>query len=569
VAPKLALVAVLGLLVLPATAAATTRYATPAPDVVHDCSQLHPCSLIDAMQNVGQNNDEVIVLPGTYTLNQNGLSTKDGMNVHGLDGAPRPVINNASSIGLGAIGSGSTVRYLEVTSPGAGTGGGAALDVQNGSTADNVIAEGLAGNSPNGCQTEGGAAATATFRNSVCKADGAGAAVSASDSLDQFDTVTLRNVTALSTSGAGILATNLMSKSVIVNAVNTIARGGTFDAQAGHFGSAAANVNLSYSNYSSHTGNDASAVVSDQGHNQSTPPQLTGDFHEQVGSPTIDAGVNDAANGSTDFDGDSRSLGSGVTDIGADEYVPAPLVTTNDPTGVGQTTATLNGTVNPESRDTTYHFDFGTTTAYGSSTPTTGVGSGTAPIAVNAPLNPIVPGTTYHYRIVATNSVGTSFGADRQFTTAAVPSFGSTPGGPSVTPPPPFAGLVLHGQTLTVGTNGKVTLNVPCPAAALGNCTGTDTLKTTGPVSLRVVAAKAKKKKAKVLTLGHAHFSIAPGKTGKVTIKLSKTAFKYLKKKHKLKVLEIVVAHDSRNVAKTSQTKITLKAPKAKKEKKH
>src|SRR5205085_2451336 len=157
----------------------------------------------------------------------------------------------------------------------------------------------------------------------------------------------------------------------------------------------------------------------------------------------------------------------------------------------------------------------------------------------------------------------------RQFTTAALPSFGTAPGGPSVVPPPPFAGLTLHGQTLTVGSNGKVTVSVPCPAAALGNCVGTDTLKTTSPVSLKVVAAKAKKKKAKVLTLGHAHFSIAPGKTGKVTIKLSKTAFRYLVKKHKLKVLEIVVAHDSRNVNKTSRTTITLKAPKPKKKNKH
>jgi hypothetical protein len=72
-----------------------------------------------------------------------------------------------------------------------------------------------------------------------------------------------------------------------------------------------------------------------------------------------------------------------------------------------------------------------------------------------------------------------------------------------------------------------------------------------------------------VLTLGSATFSIAPATTGKVTIKLSSKAFKLLKAKGKLRVLEIVLAHDSRNVSKASQTTITLKAPKAKKPKKH
>src|SRR5436190_23486811 len=58
--------------------------------------------------------------------------------------------------------------------------------------------------------------------------------------------------------------------------------------------------------------------------NQSASPVFDGvccgNFHEIAGSPTIDAGQNDGANGSTDIDGDPRMIG--VTDIGADELVP-------------------------------------------------------------------------------------------------------------------------------------------------------------------------------------------------------------------------------------------------------
>ena len=85
---------------------------------------------------------------------------------------------------------------------------------------------------------------------------------------------------------------------------------------------------------------------------------------------------------------------------------------------------------------------------------------------------------------------------------------------------------------------------------------GTDTLTTAGKVTLKPVAAK---KKAKVLTLGRGSFSIAPGKTQEVTIKLSKNARKLLAKKHKLKTKQTVVGHDSRNLPKTTTGAVTLK----------
>ena len=95
----------------------------------------------------------------------------------------------------------------------------------------------------------------------------------------------------------------------------------------------------------------------------------------------------------------------------------APTVTTSDATSVAASTATLNGSVNPNGLSTTYYFEYGTTTNYGSTTTSTDAGTGTTAISVSADLTGLSEGTTYHFRLVATNSVGTSNGDDKTFTT--------------------------------------------------------------------------------------------------------------------------------------------------------
>ena len=96
-----------------------------------------------------------------------------------------------------------------------------------------------------------------------------------------------------------------------------------------------------------------------------------------------------------------------------------PVVSTREATAITSSAAQLNGTVNPGGSATTYHFEYGTTTGYGTSTSTQNAGSGTSPLSVNASISGLSSSTTYHYRVVATDSAGTSQGNDTMFTTAA------------------------------------------------------------------------------------------------------------------------------------------------------
>jgi hypothetical protein len=73
-----------------------------------------------------------------------------------------------------------------------------------------------------------------------------------------------------------------------------------------------------------------------------------GDFHEVSGSPTVDAGVNDAANGTTDLDGNPRTV-NGATDIGAYE--------TSEQSPTPPDTEITKSTIKPGKHKATFDFE--------------------------------------------------------------------------------------------------------------------------------------------------------------------------------------------------------------------
>jgi hypothetical protein len=88
-------------------------------------------------------------------------------------------------------------------------------------------------------------------------------------------------------------------------------------------------------------------------------------------------------------------------------------------TRVSSSSAIVSGTVAPNGLATSYHVEFGTSTAYGHSTPAVSAGAGGS---VSVTLSGLRPHTVYHYRLVATSDGGTAAGADRTFRTAAAPA---------------------------------------------------------------------------------------------------------------------------------------------------
>ena len=100
---------------------------------------------------------------------------------------------------------------------------------------------------------------------------------------------------------------------------------------------------------------------------------------------------------------------------------PPPKAWTLSASTITTTSATLNGTVNPNGSLTAAWFQWGTITNYGNLTLATGMGSGTNAVPLSAPLAGLTPGITYHYRVAATNSNGEGYSSDGSFTTLGPP----------------------------------------------------------------------------------------------------------------------------------------------------
>jgi hypothetical protein len=126
-----------------------------------------------------------------------------------------------------------------------------------------------------------------------------------------------------------------------------------------------------------------------------------------------------------------------------------PTVTTGAATAVEPTTATLNGFVTPNGANTTYYFQIGTTSLYGSATPAAVVNAGSGRVKVTAAVSGLAPVTTYHYRLVAQNSQGVARGKHRTFKTKPQPLGFSV----AATPNPVDAGGATTISGFLTGTN--------------------------------------------------------------------------------------------------------------------
>jgi hypothetical protein len=340
-----------------ASASATLRYAAPggtAADTVCTSPIALPCSINTAAAGPDVTiGDEAVIAPGNYSASAgdlgpgNYVQITDGVNVHGKSGQPRPVINLDIEPFFGAfLVSGATTQlsHVEIDTSVART-----AVFEQGGTVDDVIARQTATVSQTIlCYHDGG-----ILRDSACITSGDFAvAVGSGTSGGGTHTDTLRNVSAVA-SGATAYGISYkyfgVGTSGVVGAKAVIAQGTAVDVQAAGLSSATTTVTLDHSNYDSTDtslgGGTVTPAATGTG-NQTMAPLFSVDhFHELIGSPTIDAGDLDSSSGTTDLDGDARTIGS-ASDIGADEFNPA----TQSGSGGGTAGGNVSDTTSPNGK---------------------------------------------------------------------------------------------------------------------------------------------------------------------------------------------------------------------------
>jgi hypothetical protein len=151
-------------------------------------------------------------------------------------------------------------------------------------------------------------------------------------------------------------------------------------------------------------------------------------------------GVNHATG--TVFTADS---GEGKSVVERFAAFTGPSVETTGFLSLSPSEESMEGSLNPNGIESSFHFEYGPEATYGSSTPDTLAGSGLVAEPVSATATELAPNTLYHFRVVGSNAQGSIFGADHAFTTAPAP--------PILDGSPPFASAIsTSGATL----NGTV-----------------------------------------------------------------------------------------------------------------
>jgi hypothetical protein len=267
----------------------------------------------------------------------------------------------------------------------------------------------------------------------------------------------------------------------------------------------------------SFSGTDTSIPIAIGSGNQVSTPAFVnapmGDHRQAPGSPTIDAGLDDPANGTFDVEGDQRSVGP--TD--ADGSVDA-------------------------SGATTYWFEHGPTTAYAAPPRAPARAPAPAPSRPRRSWTTSGRGPRIRYRLVAVNGGGVSRGEDRTFTKA-------------LSPQPATASMIRTSTTLFAGVrlvstrlsfSGRVVaLKLSCPAGTVGRCSGRTKL-----TARRRTASGG----VRSVTLGRAPFSIASGAKARVRVRVSRAGRRLLKRVRRLRAKSTNAARDGAGTSKRTVT---------------
>ena len=219
--------------------------------------------------------------------------------------------------------------------------------------------------------------------------------------------------------------------------------------------------------------------------------------------------------------------------------VPAPLAETLAASDVGASTASVAGLLTTHARETGYWFEFGPTTAYGSSTPARSLTS-PASQTVTEQLTGLSPGTAYHYRLVARRDGSLVEGADHTFRTAQL-----------VTRSRFLPAVSLLTTTATL-TRTIIVAKLRC-VRAQGRCRGVLTLD----ASRRALSSSGGGR----VVIGGSRTPARSGKTATVTVRLSAPARNALIRSRRLGALALVTLRDDAGAGPARRVSMTLLMP--------
>jgi hypothetical protein len=312
-------------------AAAGPYYAAPAG--VGTCAFGSPCSLSTAV-GMAASGDTVFMADGTYPMTSS-ITTFGAVTIRPQVPGTRPVISSTNGSYVSLSDPGAVIRDVRIDVSGLG-GSEWALRLQPG-TAEGVevFADGPV--SAFAVLATGGG----VFSDSVAwakGASGAGLVTGDSGALVQNSTVV-----ATGSSSTGMFTSPSYAAGTETIAIqNSILIGTSLGMSIYGDSTHLVTAYVDHSNYSPSNSNPPYGMIDNPGGPVPGIPlfvNLTGNFRQAPGSPTINAGTAIPGQSATALDGQARCLGS-APDIGADEFAqpacqgPAPPVTTgNAPAG--------------------------------------------------------------------------------------------------------------------------------------------------------------------------------------------------------------------------------------------
>lgn len=302
----------------PAAAAAATRYAGPSGSGT-SCSDASPCSVTTAIEDASVG-DDIIVLPGNYDLTSGIVGGADDLTVQGESGQPVPTITLTDPGDLLSVDD-TNLSDLDLA-----VDDGTAVD-DDAATLTDLEIEGVSETDNSLCQCYDG-----VISDSLIVATGDGAAGGVSTNGGTFDEKYYNDTLIATSASAAAIGLYEQDTSPSPNepdtleTYNTIAintAGGNDVVVAGNSGdtSEALTVTMTHSDYRDPSTSGPHTSIANGGGNISGAPLfVSGGYQEEPTSPTIAAGVTNAAvDASTDLAGNPRSV-DGLTDIGAYEY---------------------------------------------------------------------------------------------------------------------------------------------------------------------------------------------------------------------------------------------------------